>query len=113
MIDVGLQVRDALLDHGCRPLAAFQNLLQSLGSRSFVLFRFQSDFGVIDDRHVEPVIDRFVHEHAVEHTPRVGVESERNVADAEDCFYLGQLALDLLDGFQGFDSGRTVFLLPG
>ncbi len=54
-----------------------------------------------------------MHEDGIQHAPRVGIEAERNVADAEDRLYLGQFLLDALHRRQGFDSGGTVIFLPG
>src|SRR5260370_41129603 len=70
------------------------------------------DLGVIDDGHVEPVVDGFFHEDAVKHASRVGVQPEGNVAYTQDGFDLRQLLLDPLDRVERLDAGGAVLFLP-
>ena len=56
-----------------------------------------------------------MHEHGIEHAARVGVESERNIADTEDGFDLGQFLqrplrwLEAISRFRGTISGAPNF----
>ena len=57
------------------------------------------------------MIDRLMHENGVQHAPRIGVETERNIADAQNRLDVRQLLLDPLDGLKRLHTCRTVFLL--
>ena len=81
-------------------------------------FRFRNfvqriNLAVIHDGHVEAVVDRLVHEDAVQNSPRVDIQTERNVADAKDRLHFGKLGLDRLHGFQRLDAGGAVVFLAG
>src|SRR5262249_30210606 len=52
------------------------------------------NFRVIDDRHIEAVVDGLVHEDAVEESTRIGVETKRNVAHAKDVVDVGNSMLN-------------------
>ena len=66
---------------------------------------------VIHDGHIEPMIDRFMHENGIQHAPRIGVEAERNIAHTQNGFDVRQLLLDPLDGLERLHACGTVFLL--
>ncbi len=68
---------------------------------------------VIHDRHVEAVVHRFVHEDRIQHSPRICVQTEGNIAYTEDRLYLGQLFLDPLDRVQRLDARCPVVVLTG
>src|SRR5262249_60190687 len=71
------------------------------------------DLGVIHNRHIKPAVHSLFHEDAVEHTPRVGIQPERNVAHTQDGLDLGKLVLDPLDRVQRLDAGGAVLFLAG
>ena len=52
-----------------------------------------------------------MHEDRVQHAARIGIEPERNVADAENRLHLGQFVLDALHRLQSFDSSRAIIFL--
>ena len=59
------------------------------------------------------MVHRLVHENAVQNAARIGIQTERDVADAEDGLHLGQLLLDRLHRLQRFDAGGAVIFLTG
>ncbi len=69
------------------------------------------NLAVVHDGHVEAVVHRLVQEHAVQHAPRVGVQPERNVADAEHRLRQRQLGLDRLHRLQRLDAGGAIVFL--
>ncbi len=69
------------------------------------------DFGVIHDGHVKAMVYRFVHENAVQHTSRIHVQAERNIADTENGLDFRKLLLDALYGVQSLNSRGAIFLL--
>ena len=71
------------------------------------------DLGVIHDGHIEAMVYRLFHEDAVKHAPGVGVQPERNIADAQDGFDLRQFLLDLAEGIERLDAGGAVLFLSG
>ena len=71
------------------------------------------DFAVVNNGHIQAIIDGLVHEHAVQHPASIDGESERNVADAENGMYFRQLLLNAAHGFQRFFAGGTVLILAG
>ncbi len=71
------------------------------------------NLAVVHDGHVEAVVHRLVHEDAVQNAPRIDIQSERNVADAEDRLHLGQLGLDRLHRLQRLDAGGAIVFLAG
>ena len=71
------------------------------------------NLAVVHDGHVEAVVHRLMHEDAVQHAPRIDVQPERNIADAEDRLHLGQLLLDRLHRLQRLDAGGAIVFLAG
>ena len=73
--------------------------LQRIPARSVAIDQFPSqvdfllrnlvegiDLGVVDDGQVEPMIHRLVHKDGIQHPPRIRVQTERNIADAQNRF---------------------------
>ena len=52
------------------------------------------DLSVIDNSHVQAIVDRLVHEHAIQHPPWINIQTKRNVADPKDCLHFRQFLLD-------------------
>src|SRR5580700_10460352 len=70
------------------------------------------NFRVVDDGHIQAVVHRLVHEHAVQHAPRIRIQPERNVADAENGLHVRQFLLDPPDCLERLHSRRAVLFLP-
>ena len=75
--------------------------------------RERHDLGGVDDRRVQPGLDRLVQEHRVEHRTRGGVEPERDVRDAERGVDAGVFRRDLPDRLDGLDRVAAGLLLAG
>ena len=54
-----------------------------------------------------------MHEHAVQHTPRVRIQSEGYVADSQNRLHFGQLFLNAFQCLERFHACRPVLILTG
>lgn len=71
------------------------------------------DLGGVDDRHIEPCLDRVMEEHRVHHLARQRREAERAVAQSEHGTGPRHQALDLSYRVQRVDPAVAQFLLAG
>src|SRR5207244_3209355 len=61
------------------------------------------DVAGIDDREIEPVLDRVIEEHRVQHRAGRLADPKGDVRDAENGQYPGEALLDQTDALQGLD----------